>query len=80
MAIVTINLGLKPEYQELINDILKFIIIGIVFHYFMVYGHSKGNIGHSGVFLNNDFLEAFIYFILSLYIYHIIFKKLILIT
>ena len=79
MALVTLHLNLRPEYKELLDDFLKYTIFILILHTLISLskGKSPAHLGIMGELFNNDFLTLFIYSIISLYVYHMIARKLI---
>jgi hypothetical protein len=78
MALINLNLGLQPKYKELIDDILKFIVILMTLHFLLSLSQSKSpvNFGLIDELFNADFLTLFVFGLISVYIYHMIFKQL----
>ena len=79
MAFITLNLGLKPEYKALVDDFLKFTFFILILHSLLSLskGKSPTQLGLMGDLFNNDFLTLFVFGIISLYVYHMIAKRLI---
>ena len=79
MAILTINLGLRPEYKEFVDDFLKYISIFLILHVLVSLskGKSPANLGLTGELFNDGIFMLFIYLIIAVYVYHMIVRKLI---
>ena len=80
MAILNIHLNLRQDYKDLLNDLIKIIIILLTFHALLSLSQGKSptaNLGLTGDLFNNDFLTVFVFLIISFYIYHMIFKRVI---
>jgi len=79
MAILNLHLNLKPEYKELLDDFVKFTAILLIFHILLALsnGKSPSNLGLTGDLFNNDFITIFVYLVISVYVYHMVVKKLI---
>ena len=82
MSLLTINLNLKPEYKELLDDFIKFSSILLILHVLLSISNGKNptDLGLIGELFNDDITTIFIYLVISFYIYHMIVKKLITIT
>ena len=79
MALIHLNLGLQPKYKELIDDILKFIVFLITLHLLLSLSHGKSpaHLGLMDEIFNADFLSLFVFGLISVYIYHMIFRQII---
>ena len=79
MAILNIHLNLKQEYKELLDDFVKFSVILLIFHTLLGLSQGKfpNNLGLTGDLYNNDLITIFIFLLISVYVYHMVFKKLI---
>ena len=79
MSLLTINLNLKPEYKELLDDFIKFTSILLILHILLSIstGKNPSDLGLIGELFNEDIINIFIYLVISFYIYHMIVKKLI---
>lgn len=76
MAIYNIKLDIDREYIILINDIFKYGII-ILFIHLLLSLDNKKNINILGEFLNNDFIDLFIYILLGFMFYYLVINKII---
>ena len=63
---------LDNEYKNLIQDILKFVTILIVFNFFMFISNPKNN-----VFMGGNYIEFIIYIVLGLLTHGLVFSKVI---
>ena len=79
MAIINIYLNLRPEYKALLDDFIKFTAIILIFHTLLSLSNGKSptDLGLAGDLFNNSFITIFIYILISVYVYHMIVKKLI---
>ena len=78
MALITLNFGLSAELRELVHDLLKYMLILLTFHLLVsLSGVGRGDLGIMGELLNNDFMTTLVYLLLSVYIYHMVFRKLV---
>jgi hypothetical protein len=79
MAIVNIYLDLDLKYINLINDILKTLVILIMFQLLISTSLNSKNIINSalsGKILNDDFMLLVIYILIGISSYYLIFDKL----
>lgn len=78
MAIYDFHLKSKEEYMVLVPDIYKYSVIILVFH-FLMYHTYNGKVppafGLTKDFLNNDFLNFFMFLLLGFLFFHLVAKK-----
>jgi hypothetical protein len=81
MAIYTIYLDTSDEYKQLANDMFKYLTILFVFHFLMTISYGRKGFarfgGFGGDFLNSDFINIFVFFMLSIATYHLVVKNII---
>lgn len=67
MAIITFQIQ-NPQYNSLVQDILKYVSIIVVFHFLMIGYHGNMN----ALLKCDKFAENIMLFILSITTYHLI--------
>ena len=78
MAIYDFHIDTDDEYMNMVPEIYKYSCIILVFHFLM---HSTYNgkippaFGLTKDFLNNDFLNFFMFILLGFLSYHLVAKK-----
>jgi len=71
-SLLEINTNLEPEYSDFSKDIVKLVVVGIVFEVLQTEVREKKS---QIKFLTNNFFELMSFLIIGLAVYHLIVKK-----
>jgi len=77
MALLHLNLNIHQKYISLINDILKYLTIFIVFHYLISSTKIKIKNPLSNGFLNDSVVIMILYIVIGLMFYYLVVEELI---
>jgi hypothetical protein len=77
MTLLIINLDIEEKYKTIIRDVFKVTVIILILHYLLC--SSKLTLENliNKTFMNNNFIEVYLYIMISLLSYHLIVTEII---
>ena len=79
MSLFNLYLNVSDEYKKMLNEIIKYLSILVLFHWLMSTTYNKDVSIFTGDFLNTNFLNIIFFILISLMFHYLVIKKILVI-